>query len=248
MQKEFKEVEEAFGQLKRKFRLGKISRQEFIDSLEKLRLKDDDGRFWMIGVRSDKWYYFDGKDWVQSEPPWIKDRKAICVYCGFENKLEAEACAGCGRSLGEEKKLIRKISPRRDEYSHELPLHKREEEEREERNEEVFGDEGGANFLFRSLSPLSFFLFWSIIGLFLGTIMGAFAGASNYFSGIAKILPGFIQENKGNLLGGIIYSGLGGVLGFIFFGLFGFLNALFINVISSFVGGIKIDIERISKK
>jgi len=245
MQKEFKEVEEASGQLKRKFRLGKISRQEFIDSLDKLRLKDDYGRFWMIGVRSDKWYYLDGKDWVQSEPPWIKDRKAICVYCGFENKLEAEACAGCGRSLGEEKNLIRKISPRGDEYSQELLLHKREEGER---NEEVSGDERGANFVFRSLSPFSFLLFWGTLGLLLGTILGAFAGATNYFSGIVKILPGFIQENKGNLLGGIIYAGSGGVLGFIVFGLFGFCNALFINVISSFVGGIKIDIEKIHEK
>lgn len=246
MQKEFREVEKEFDRLKRKFRLGKISQKELIDRLEKLRLKDDDGRFWMIGMRSYKWHYFDGKDWVQSEPPSIKDRKAICRYCRFKNKLEAEFCARCGRLLGKE--IFRKSSPRRDEYAQALSLSKRGEEEREERNEEIFGDEGRANFLFRSLSPLSFLLFWGILGLLLGTIFGAFTGATNYFSGIVKILPTFIQENKGNLLGGIIYSGLGGVLGFIVFGLLGFCNALFINVISSFMGGIKIDIEKIREK
>ena len=69
MQKKFKDVEETFEQLKRKFRLREISRQEFIEQLERLRLKDEEGRFWMIGVRSGKWYCFNGVDWIQSDPP-----------------------------------------------------------------------------------------------------------------------------------------------------------------------------------
>jgi hypothetical protein len=95
---------------------------------------------------------------------------------------------------------------------------------------------------------LSFFLFLGAVGLLLGIFIGAFVGATNYFSGIVKLLPPFIKENKGNLLGGIIYAGLGGVLGFIVFGLLGFCNALFINVVSSFVGGIKVDIERLRER
>ncbi|NOR21469.1 MAG: hypothetical protein GQ476_02045, partial [Candidatus Aminicenantes bacterium] len=90
--------------------------------------------------------------------------------------------------------------------------------------------------------------FLGAAGLLLGIFIGAFIGATNYFYGIVKPLPIFIQENKGNLLGGIIYAGLGGVLGFIVFGFLGYCNALIVNVISSFVGGIKVDIERLREK
>jgi len=38
------------------------------------------------------------------------------------------------------------------------------------------------------------------------------------------------------------------VLGFIVFGFLGYCNALIVNVISSFVGGIKVDIERLREK
>lgn len=247
MKKRFKEVEEAFGHLKRDFRLGRISRQEFIDRLERLRLKDEEGRFWMIGVRSGKWYYFDGKEWVQSEPPSVKDEKAICRYCGFENRLETERCTRCGRSLGVRRDFYRS-DRKQGEYSQEFPLRSKEEKGWEERSEEAFEEETGANFIFRSLSPLSFLIFLGTIGFLAGIIIGAFAGATNYFSGIVKFVPSFIQESKGNLLGGLIFAGLGGVFGFMVFGLFGFLNALLINVISSFVGGIKINIEKIGKK
>jgi len=102
MDKSFAQVNEAFEALKTKFQAGEISRQEFIDEMKKLRIRDDEGRFWMIGAQTGKWYYFDGKDWVQSEPPSQKDKAAICIYCGFENKLEAIACARCGGTIGEE--------------------------------------------------------------------------------------------------------------------------------------------------
>lgn len=247
MQKRFREVEEEFGQLKRKFRWGEISRQEFVEKLESLRLRDEEGKFWTIGVRSGKWYYFGGKEWVQSEPPSITEGKAICVHCGFENRLEAESCARCGGSLGEKEKFFR--SDRKpDEDSQKFRLSKRKKKLWKGRGKKALKDEGKDNFVFRSLSPLSFLIFLGTVGLLLGIIIGAFTGATNYFSGIVKILPSFIQESKGNLLGGIIYAGLGGVLGFIVFGLLGLCNALFINVVSSFVGGLKIDIEKISEK
>lgn len=245
MQKKFKDVEEVFEQLKRKFRLGKISRQEFITRLEKLRLKDEEGRFWMIGVRSGKWYYFDGIDWIQSEPPSIKDGKAICIYCGFENMLEAEACARCGGNLEEGKGSIPEGSHKINELSQELISKGKEEQGWEERKKEASRYERAANFVFRSLSPLSFLVFLGSVGLLVGVILGAFAGATDYSSGIVKILPSFIQETKGNLLGGILYAGFGGVFGFIVFGLFGFCAALLINVIASFIGGVKLRIDKI---
>jgi hypothetical protein len=102
MEKSFAQVNEEFEALKTRFQAGEIPRQEFIDEMKKLRIRDDEGRFWMIGAQTGKWYFFDGKDWIQAEPPSQQDKAAICVYCGFENKLEALACARCGGTIGEE--------------------------------------------------------------------------------------------------------------------------------------------------
>ena len=56
MDAKFKDVEAVFSRMKRRFR----------GSLKQLRIKDEEGRFWMIGPQSGKWYFFEGKDWVQS--------------------------------------------------------------------------------------------------------------------------------------------------------------------------------------
>jgi ribosomal protein L40E len=235
MEKRIKKVEKAFGKLKGKFRHGKISRQKFVDDLKKLRFMDDEGRFWMIGARSSKWYYFEGKEWIESDPTSIIDKKGICRYCGFANSVEADTCVHCGSDLRKKGKLP---SRRKDKKEGKLT----------EGHKSGFEDKKRANFVLRSLNPLSFFIFLGAAGLLFGIFIGAFIGATNYFSGIVKSLPIFIQENKGNLLGGIIYAGLGGVLGFIVFGFLGYCNALIVNVISSFVGGIKVDIERLREK
>jgi ribosomal protein L40E len=235
MDKRIKKVEKAFVKLKGKFRRGKVSRQKFLDGLKKLRFKDDEGRFWMIGARSGKWYFFDGRDWIESNPSALKETKAICRYCGFANRVGAETCTHCGGNLRKKVKLA-------------APREEKEEEKWKERYVSSFEDKNRANFVLRRLNPLSFFLFLGAVGLLLGIFIGAFVGATNYFSGIVKILPPFIKENKGNLLGGIIYAGLGGVLGFIVLGFLGYCNALFVNVVSSFVGGIRVDIERMREK
>jgi len=235
MEKRVKEIEKTFVKLKGKFRRGKISRQKFVDGLKKLRFKDDEGRFWMIGARSGKWYFFDGKDWIESDPASITDKKAICRYCGFANRVEEETCIHCGASLLKKRKL-----PLRGK--------EKEEEKRKEREIRAFGGKKTANYVLRRLNPFSFLLFVGAVGLLFGIFIGAFIGATNYFSGIVKFLPSFIGENKGNLLGGIIYAGFGGVLGFIVFGFLGFCNALFVNVVSSFVGGIKVDLETLREK
>ncbi len=235
MEKRIKEVEKTFGKLKGKFRRGKISRQKFVDGLKKLRFMDDEGRYWMIGARSSKWYYFEGKDWIESDPTSFREKKAVCRYCGYANRVEADTCVQCGSDLRKKGKL---------------PSQRKDNKKKKWKERQKWGLEGNkrANFVLRSLNPFSFFIFLGASGLLLGIFIGAFIGATNYFSGIVKLLPNFIQENKGNLLGGIIYAGLGGVLGFIVFGFLGYCNALIVNVISSFVGGIKVDIERLREK
>jgi len=243
MESQFKDLEEAFHQLKNQFERRKISRSEFVAEMKKLRFKDEDGRFWMIGAQSGRWYYFDGKDWIQSEPPSLQEGKAICIYCGFENKLENEVCTRCGGSLLEKEYFCPKCGSKLEEPFQQCPQCSQEKEERTSRESLSLEEEKASNFIFRSLSPFSFLLFTGTAGFLIGIIFGAFAGTTDYFS-MGTGLPSFFQDIQGKLVGGLIFAGLGGVFGFLFFGLMGFLEAIFINVLSSFVGGIKITLSK----
>jgi tetratricopeptide (TPR) repeat protein len=66
---EFKEAEERFYELKGRLDAGAISQEEFKAQLEQLKVQDSQGRYWMIGVQSGKWYFYDGTRWVRAEPP-----------------------------------------------------------------------------------------------------------------------------------------------------------------------------------
>ncbi len=313
MNDQFKEIEETFNELKKKFREKEISRGEFIDELKKLKLKDEKGRFWMIGSRTGKWYCFDGTDWVQSDPPSIQEGKAICIYCGFENTLKSVLCVRCGQNFTEKAYFCKKCGYELDEPNQDCPncskvikdmvgeekdvgeeyftkeedlvIEAKEDNEKEligkeddlagetekdkekglirkegeglagdekkeedeyidKETEEAFKGESTANFVFHSLSPLSFLLFWGIIGLLAGIIVGAFTGATDYFYEIGRVMPAFLQGFQGKLLGGIIYAIIGGVVGFIVLGVFGFCLTYLINFALSIIGGIKIRIEK----
>jgi len=248
MENQFKDLEEAFHRIKRKFQRQEITREVFIDQMKKLRFKDGEGRFWMIGAQSGKWYYFDGKEWVQSEPPSLKEGKAICVYCGFENKLEADVCARCGGNLEERENFCPKCGARLEDPFQACPRCTSEAEEWRTKKQDRLEEEKRANFVFRALSPVSFLLFLGTGGIFIGIVLGALIGTSNYFSGIANVMPSYFQEIQGKLIGGLVFAGLGGIFGFLIFGLFGFLEAIFFNLISSLVGGIKISLGKMSER
>jgi len=243
MKKEFKDLEGTFEELRRKFRKKEVSREEFIEQLKALRLKDDEGRFWMIGAQSGKWYYFDGKNWIRSEPPSLSEGKAICIYCGYENDLTADVCSSCGGNLGQsERNYCSKCGYRLEDSAKPCPNCSQEPGLTSgERHDERRGE---ANFVLHRISPLSFLFFWGTIGLLVGVVLGAFAGASEYFFSNASVTAGFLKEVQGKLLGAIVYALLGGIAGAVVLSVLGFLGALVINGISSMVGGIRLFLER----
>lgn len=253
MEKTFKEVIEAFNNLKTKFQAGEISRQEFIDKLKRLRIKDDQGRFWMIGARTGKWYYYDGKDWVQAEAPSQKEKKAICIYCGFENTIETEACARCGGNLGAESPLCPKCGAKLQKPYFNCPKCAAAQTEEGPMEGAVSGvassKEGSrAIFVLRSVHPSSAFIFGGAFGLLAGIIVGAFAGATAYFFPYLEFLPQAFTELQGKLLGALIYGILGGIVGFAVFGALAFLMADIMNFLLSLVGGIKFNAHRAAVK
>ncbi|MFZ2053809.1 MAG: zinc ribbon domain-containing protein [Candidatus Aminicenantales bacterium] len=243
MSKSFGEVETAFLTLRRKFRSNEISRREFIDQLKKLRLRDSQGRFWMIGAQSGKWYFFDGREWVQSAPPEEEAPKVKCLSCGLENAASAEICERCGESLEVKETVCPGCGTPLENPFQKCPACSRGAEA-SPAAEEVLFKSAADNSVLRRLNPASLFIFSGATGLVLGIIAGAVIGAAGFFPGMAKSLPDFLSTLHGTLMGGIIYAVMGGLLGFALLGVVGYLEALLFNAFSSILGGFRVTLDR----
>jgi hypothetical protein len=240
---QFREVEAAFAALRDKFSRGRISQREFIDSLKQLRIKDDEGRFWMIGAQSGNWYFFNGDDWVKAKPPSFSERKAICIYCGFENELEAETCARCGsqKTPGGEA-ACPECGAKLDDPAAPCPECRPEAARASSPGTALSGwaagQPPGLELVIRSFHPATCFWFFGIFGVFAGMLFGLLVGVTNLLPGLAASLPAFFVEIQGKLLGGIVFTVLGGVFGFAIGGPAGFIAAAVSNGVLSLVGGI----------
>jgi hypothetical protein len=219
----FREAEATYALLRDKFKDKRISSQEFSDSLKQLRIKDEDGRFWVIGARSGKWYAFENGEWVEAKPPSQLEKKAICIACGFENDLEAETCVRCGSRPGEAGPEDAAVAgPAAGTGVPEAAL-----------------AETGRAVTVRSLDVLSFLWFFGVLGLFTGILLGLLAGVTGLFAGFIARLPGFFVEHHGDLLGGLACSIVGGILGFAGGAAAGAGLAFVSNGILSLVGGLR---------
>ncbi len=69
MQDAFQQAEEKFFKLRGKFAAGRISAEEFDAALQELVVQDDEGRVWMLGANTGRWYYTTSPQWVEAEPP-----------------------------------------------------------------------------------------------------------------------------------------------------------------------------------
>ncbi len=264
MMDRFREVEQAIDELRRRSLQGEISQREFIDALRKLRIRDDRGRFWTMGVQSGEWYCYDGREWVQAQPPAFRDKKAICVFCGFENELEAESCARCGgRRDGEAAdKFCQDCGAALDGPEAVCPscgtgpATRMVRVEKSDLGALAAGlsvpetpaetpppAAGAKERIVRSVSALSCLLFSGALGVLAGGVAGLLAGVTGLFPGFIQALPSFFRDIQGTLWGGLIFAALGVVSGFISFGLAGLLAAGLVNAALSFVGGIRIRME-----
>lgn len=224
---QFREAEATFSRLRAKFDQKKISSQEFSDSLKQLRIKDDEGRFWVIGARSGKWYAFENGEWIEAKPPSQLEKKAICIACGFENDIEAETCARCGSRSGETVPEVFGVTPGLDAAPDAGPL-------------ETAVAAPGTEVTVRSFGVISFFWFFGVLGLFAGLLFGLLAGATGLFSGFMSRLPAFFVDHQGDLWGGLASSVIGAGLGFGIGAAAGALTAVISNGILSLTGGLKL--------
>jgi hypothetical protein len=253
MDDRFKDVKADFDRITSRFRSGEISRREYIDGLKRIRFRDDEGRFWMIGSQTGKWYSYDGTGWVQSSPPSLGEKKAICIYCGFENDLESAVCAGCGGHVvsaaegeGEDAGACPVCGSPMDPETETCPSCHVPTVPGPDGPAESASPRAGAgeNYVVHSVHPLSYLLFWGGMGLVAGVLSGLLAGATSFLPGITSALPAFFKDMQGQLIGGVVFAGLGGVAGFALFGAAGFLIALLANAILSFTGGVRMRMTR----
>jgi hypothetical protein len=251
MRDPFKSAAETFDELKKRFQAGDLSRQQFIDEMKKLRLKDAQGRYWMIGAQTGKWYFFDGRDWVVSDPPISRDKGPVCFFCGHENKEGAGTCGRCGGSLEGpaegapdrcpdcggplEKPLM--ICPRCEPRGSEaktveiIPL------------DESLPVRDGV-YIVRSLNSASLFRFMGALGGLAGAAYGVFAGATGSLpAAAASRLPEAIAGQQGKLLGALIDGLAGAAAGVLGLGLAGIVLACLVNLLLAAGGGIKLKLS-----
>src|SRR5260221_13893788 len=67
--KRYADVEKSVQVLRRRYSAGTLTRGQLQDELRKLMILDEDGYWWMIGLESDRWYKYNGSDWVQPARP-----------------------------------------------------------------------------------------------------------------------------------------------------------------------------------
>jgi hypothetical protein len=65
----FNFVHEAFIRLRALHRAGRMDSATYREELEKLVIQDGSGGFWMPGVESGEWFWFNGSEWIRRDPP-----------------------------------------------------------------------------------------------------------------------------------------------------------------------------------
>lgn len=68
MQDRFWQVEEEYLRLRDQFAGGLISAEEFDAALQNLQVEDAEGRVWMLGANTGRWYYTTSPHWVEGDP------------------------------------------------------------------------------------------------------------------------------------------------------------------------------------
>ncbi|HLY27104.1 MAG TPA: transglycosylase domain-containing protein [Aggregatilineales bacterium] len=87
--KRYADVEKSVQVLRRRYSAGTMTRSQLQDELRKLMILDEDGYWWMIGLESDRWYKYDGADWVPTPRPG-KPADAQAAPAGAEPSAPAQ--------------------------------------------------------------------------------------------------------------------------------------------------------------
>ena len=93
----FEEAERKIGVLRQRYQAGYLTREELQKELRNLMILDDEGHWWMLGLESNRWYYYDGRDWVPGTPPGYEKvvrGSAVRTETGLQQVVDAEGTVG----------------------------------------------------------------------------------------------------------------------------------------------------------
>lgn len=66
---DFNQAEEKFRDLKVRFAAGELTEADLKAHLEDLMVEDEGGNWWTLGYETERWYRYDGTNWVLADPP-----------------------------------------------------------------------------------------------------------------------------------------------------------------------------------
>lgn len=88
MDERFENAERKFFKLKGQFAAGRVTSSELDAALQDLVIEDAQGRYWMLGADSGKWYVHDGAAWIEATPPSAAKRdKSSPRRRAYHNRL-----------------------------------------------------------------------------------------------------------------------------------------------------------------
>ena len=64
---DFTQIMQRYTRLRESFEQGEIDADSFEQQVNGMIYKDEEGRYWQIGVQTGLWYYYDGAKWVQDD-------------------------------------------------------------------------------------------------------------------------------------------------------------------------------------
>jgi hypothetical protein len=64
---DFTQIMQRYIRLREQYEQGEIDADSFEQQVNGMIYKDEEGRYWQIGVKTGLWYYYDGAKWVQDD-------------------------------------------------------------------------------------------------------------------------------------------------------------------------------------
>jgi uncharacterized membrane protein len=64
----YKRAEDEYFRLKGRLSAGRLTEEQFQAAVKELMVQDAQGRYWMLGVDTGKWYFHNGQTWVEGQP------------------------------------------------------------------------------------------------------------------------------------------------------------------------------------
>lgn len=90
----FKQVEQAVQVLRERLTSGHLTREQFQAELRRQMILDEEGRWWMLGLETHQWYYYDGSSWIAAKPPGYDEPVAgspVRTETGMQEVVDAGA-------------------------------------------------------------------------------------------------------------------------------------------------------------